>query len=190
MSMIHHLAKRRKLSDIVEEIKTLEPSERNRFMENPESVLLETFAPKKVDRIIDIVKTACEQIDKSSLKTTRDTGGTWSLPKGIVRRGEEYLTAALRETEEETGIKRDAFRILTDKQIIIVYQDKNGWKYRLVFFIALMEHHIKETETYINTAETDKLKWVPLSDVTCYLPREYANKFMQALRTILHQQLS
>lgn len=41
-------------------------------------------------------------------------GGAWSIPKGEIMPGEQPLGAALRETEEETGIKaQGAFIALT-----------------------------------------------------------------------------
>lgn len=47
-----------------------------------------------------------ESVSKKVKKTI------WSLPKGNVEEGEENLAAALRETEEETGIKKEELKII------------------------------------------------------------------------------
>lgn len=52
-------------------------------------------------------------------------GGAWSIPKGEIMPGEQLLDAALRETEEETGIKAQgsfiALKPVTQKNGKIVH---------------------------------------------------------------------
>jgi bis(5'-nucleosidyl)-tetraphosphatase len=45
----------------------------------------------------------------------------WDLPKGRAEAGESILETALRETEEETGIARDALRIDPDFRFEVRY---------------------------------------------------------------------
>lgn len=53
----------------------------------------------------------------------RKYNGDWVLPKGRIEVGEEILDAALREVEEETGIKAEAKRYLGE----IHYTYKENW---------------------------------------------------------------
>jgi len=50
--------------------------------------------------------------------------GFWDFPKGIVEKGEEELKTALREVEEETGIKPDQLEFLWG------YNSKDSRPYR------------------------------------------------------------
>ena len=56
--------------------------------------------------------------------------GSWMPPKGGVDPGESILGAAIRETEEEIGIKVDAS--LLDGSFDIFYTDKKGKCYKIV----------------------------------------------------------
>lgn len=48
-----------------------------------------------------------------------DTQGAWQMPQGGIDAGEDYLQAALRELQEETGIPQDSVALLriADHQI-------------------------------------------------------------------------
>jgi len=50
--------------------------------------------------------------------------GFWDFPKGIVEKGEEEIKTALREVEEETGIKPDQLEFLWG------YESKDSRPYR------------------------------------------------------------
>jgi 8-oxo-dGTP pyrophosphatase MutT (NUDIX family) len=76
----------------------------------------------------------------------------WSLPKGKVELNETSLMAALRETEEETGL------VVTKAKRLRPLQISEKGK-RVYFFIA----HVTDTvRTSPNKAEIIKAKFVPL----------------------------
>jgi len=50
-----------------------------------------------------------------------DYPGTWQFPQGGIDQGEDVLTAALRELEEETGVPPDRVRIVAEHPRWLVY---------------------------------------------------------------------
>jgi ADP-ribose pyrophosphatase YjhB (NUDIX family) len=60
--------------------------------------------------------------------------GTYSIPKGKVEKGETALSAALRETYEETGIQFYAYQIDPNDQGCTNYRNKKGEIYKKVYF--------------------------------------------------------
>lgn len=76
----------------------------------------------------------------------------WDLPKGHVEDGERILEAALRETEEETGISPSLIDVKEGFQFIQEYdvkgQKRGNYRKRVTYFLGLVaeEMTIKLTE--------------------------------------------
>ena len=71
--------------------------------------------------------------------------GTYSIPKGGIDRKEDALAAAIRETEEETGIKIKKKHISSRNAGFIDYEDNKGKVYkRVYYFIANPRKEITE----------------------------------------------
>jgi bis(5'-nucleosidyl)-tetraphosphatase len=64
----------------------------------------------------------------------------WDLPKGHAEEGEDILTTALRETEEETGIQRSDIRIDADFRFLTEYdvrgQKRGDYRKRVTYFLG------------------------------------------------------
>ena len=75
----------------------------------------------------------------------------WSLPKGKLDRGEDWEQAALREVEEETGLRCRLVRELGSTE----YEDRHGRPKRVRYW--LMEPLAGEFEP---GAEVDELRWL------------------------------
>jgi predicted NUDIX family NTP pyrophosphohydrolase len=73
--------------------------------------------------------------DRRRLLLVHPTSGpwwaSWSIPKGMVEPGEDALSAAIRETFEETGIRVDRDRIDPTRRDI-PYVDKKGKTTKIV----------------------------------------------------------
>jgi putative (di)nucleoside polyphosphate hydrolase len=52
----------------------------------------------------------------------KDVAGAWQLPQGGLEPGECPLEAAFREIDEETGIKKDALRVLSSEPVLLHYE--------------------------------------------------------------------
>jgi len=82
-------------------------------------------------------------------------GGTWGIPGGALRQGEDALQAAIRESQEEAGIPDGAPRVVGTSVF-----DLGFWSYTTVLAIA---------DTYFDPVITDlesaALEWVALDDV-------------------------
>ena len=75
----------------------------------------------------------------------------WTLPKGKLDRGESFEEAALREVEEETGLRCRLGRELPSTS----YTDHKGREKRVRYW--LME---AEGGEFIPNDETDELRWL------------------------------
>lgn len=98
----------------------------------------------------------------------------WQMPQGGVDEGEDYLTAAYRELEEETSIKNveliselDGFITynLPDRLLGIIWKGKYKGQIQKWF---LMRHIGNDSEINIQTKKPEFLdwKWVDLKEIT------------------------
>ena len=79
----------------------------------------------------------------------------WTLPKGKLDPGESFEEAAVREVEEETGLRAQLVRELPSTSYEV-----NG-RPKIVRY-WLME--IDEAGPFVPNDETDELRWVPLDE--------------------------
>ena len=98
----------------------------------------------------------------------------WQMPQGGVDHGEDFLTAAYRELEEETNIKnveliRELDGLLTynlpDRLLGIIWKGKYKGQKQKWF---LMRHLGEDSEINIKTKKPEFLdwKWVDLKEIT------------------------
>lgn len=82
----------------------------------------------------------------------------WDLPKGHVEQGEDILSAAVRETEEETGIGKDLIEIVPKFCFEIeynVHHTKRGeYRKRVSYFLGLVTYPIA-----VQLSEHEGYKW-------------------------------
>ena len=77
-------------------------------------------------------------------------GGTWGIPGGALKKGEDAVTAAIRESQEEAGIPDGAARVI-DHSVF----DLGFWSYTTV--LAIAENYF---EPQITDLESAALEWV------------------------------
>ncbi|MEA2441248.1 MAG: 8-oxo-dGTP diphosphatase [Thermoleophilaceae bacterium] len=76
----------------------------------------------------------------------------WSLPKGKLDEGEDFEQAALREVEEETGLRCRLGRVLGDA----TYRDRKD-RLKLVRYFEMQP----ESGDFTPNDEVDELHWLP-----------------------------
>jgi 8-oxo-dGTP diphosphatase len=82
-------------------------------------------------------------------------GGTWGIPGGALKLGEDAVSAALREAHEEAGVPAENLRIVDTR-----YLDLGFWSYTTV--LALSDNFFQPE---VNDQESVALEWVPLDQV-------------------------
>jgi 8-oxo-dGTP diphosphatase len=100
----------------------------------------------------------------------------WSLPKGKLDKGEGFEQAALREVEEETGLRCELGRALGDTS----YHDKKGRPKLVRYF----EMGSCEGEFAPND-EVDELRWVPLEEAGELLSYGFDRELVERVRAEL-----
>ncbi|KWW97847.1 NUDIX hydrolase [Carbonactinospora thermoautotrophica] len=84
----------------------------------------------------------------------------WSLPKGHIENGESPADAAVREVEEETGIRGRVLALLGIIDFWFVAEDRRVHK--------TVHHYLMEAaggELSADDIEVDQVAWVPLPEV-------------------------
>jgi 8-oxo-dGTP diphosphatase len=94
----------------------------------------------------------------------------WSLPKGKLDEGEGFEDAALREVEEETGLRCRLGRFLGET----TYTDRKD-RQKLVRYWA-MEPGDGE---FAPNEEVDELRWVPLADAAPLLSYDFDRELLE-----------
>jgi 8-oxo-dGTP diphosphatase len=85
--------------------------------------------------------------------------GDWTLPKGKLEPGEDWADAALREVEEETGLRCE----LGDEVGRTYYDDARGRSKEVRYFLMSSRDEPGPRN------EVDEVRWVPLDEARSLL---------------------
>jgi 8-oxo-dGTP diphosphatase len=96
----------------------------------------------------------------------------WSLPKGKLDKGEDFEQAAVREVEEETGLRCRLGRELGDA----TYTD-NKDRAKLVRYFEMHP----ESGEFMPNDEVDEMRWVPVPDAMDLLSYEFDRELVEKL---------
>jgi len=99
-------------------------------------------------------------------------GGYWNFPKGHFKKGERSLDTALRETEEETGIKRTELRIIPDfraYQRFYFYRGSQKIYDTVILYLA----ETREARVQISPREHSGFAWFLYSDALQAIGKKY-----------------
>ncbi len=96
----------------------------------------------------------------------------WSLPKGKLDPGESAEQAAVREVEEETGLRCRLVRELPS----IEYRDNRDRPKRVRYWLMEVEHD----PGFAANDETDALCWLPLEEARALLTYERDREVLAA----------
>jgi 8-oxo-dGTP pyrophosphatase MutT (NUDIX family) len=96
----------------------------------------------------------------------------WSLPKGKLEPGEDWLAGALREVEEETGLRCDPGEELEPSR----YRDRKG-RDKLVRWWAMRALD----GAFAPSDEVDELRWLPAREAIAALDYEHDRRLVERL---------
>jgi 8-oxo-dGTP pyrophosphatase MutT (NUDIX family) len=85
----------------------------------------------------------------------------WSLPKGHLEDGETAEDAAIREVEEETGIRGRVLAVLGTIDSWFVAEDRRIHKTVLHYLLEASGGQLSDDDV-----EVDEVAWVPLAELT------------------------
>lgn len=107
-------------------------------------------------------------------------GGHWSFPKGHVEQGETERQTALREVQEETGLK---IRLKESFREVVSYSPRPGINKDVVYFLGVTD----QKETTMQPEEVSEIRWVDLENaqefLTYYNDKQLLRSAKKYLRT-------
>lgn len=106
--------------------------------------------------------------DKIRFLLIKHSAGHWAFPKGHPDKGETQIETALRELQEETGIKKVEF---ISEQILLEdtykFTGNNGEKIHKTVYYYIAESY--QTEVRVDNDEIIDYKWCTLEESFTYL---------------------
>ncbi len=107
--------------------------------------------------------------------------GFYSIPGGLVELGERIEDSAIREAEEETGLKVKLERLID--VIDNITQDEKGVRFHYIL-IGFLATPIGNEDTYILSTESLDTRWVHFNEITSYPLTNTATHFFKKLNIL------
>ena len=89
--------------------------------------------------------------------------GTWALPKGLIGPGEGAEVTALREVEEETGVRGTSLGKLGDVRYVYTWAGERVFKVVSFFLIRYSAGRLGDLPPAL-AHEVAEARWLPLED--------------------------
>lgn len=105
----------------------------------------------------------------------------WVLPKGLVRKNEEYADAALREVEEETGVRPRLVAPIGEPEKYI-YTARGVRVFKSVYYFLMTYDGESEHERDREMAE---VKWVPIDEAIDLMGYEGGKNVLRRAKEML-----
>ncbi len=112
--------------------------------------------------------------EPEALLLFRGKHNDWSFPKGHCEAGESFEETALREIQEETGLTVELRQRLPDMQ----YKDSKQEDVVVVMYLGAPANADQKVRTEYGT---DKLEWVPISNVEEMLSYQNLKEYFRSI---------
>jgi 8-oxo-dGTP pyrophosphatase MutT (NUDIX family) len=139
--------------------------------------------PRRLDEVSAggvVVRRAAEGWEACLIRVDQ----AWSLPKGVVERGESPQQAAVREIAEEVGVPADILSVRGPLPASEYAYRRDG---RLVF--KRVDHFLVEvppgTPVVPQAGEVDEVAWVPLTDAAARVAYRELRRVLAAAAALL-----
>ena len=113
--------------------------------------------------------------------------GVWALPKGLIDRGERGDATALREVEEETGLRGSLASKLGDVRYVYTWAGERVFKVVSFYLVRYAGGRIGEIDPAMRR-EVAEARWLPLEEAPRLLAykgeREMAAKAHEAVEDL------
>lgn len=108
----------------------------------------------------------------------------WEIPKGRIGKNEVPIDSAIREFEEETGIKKSAYKLLLSEGTVEYTFSDGGVRYKYIYYLAVMNHSRHPRYDFDNEhmlIEVAELRFLPANAVLQF----NNNRLHQTVRLII-----
>ena len=109
---------------------------------------------------------------------------SWQFPKGRKNESENDLQSAMREFEEETGVKHYSILLNTDPFVLNI--SDCGVRYKYVIYLAIGDEDPVYDSNYLNP-EVSEIEWIPASAAAFYVDSETLKVFKAIIKEIKKQ---
>jgi 8-oxo-dGTP pyrophosphatase MutT (NUDIX family) len=89
--------------------------------------------------------------------------GIWALPKGLIGEGEDPAATALREVEEETGVRGRLDRKLGDVRYVYTWEGERVFKVVSFFLVRYSSGRLGAIRPEFEH-EVAEVRWLPLAE--------------------------
>lgn len=106
----------------------------------------------------------------------------WGFPKGHIQEGEKSEETALREVEEETGLKVKIIKKLGDSRYIFTKEREKIFKVVVYFLLRYISGELKP-----QNLEVLEVKWVDIDDALGLLAFKKDQEFLKKALHFIHE---
>jgi 8-oxo-dGTP pyrophosphatase MutT (NUDIX family) len=120
--------------------------------------------------------------------STNAPWNTWMPPKGNVEEGEIVEDAAIRETEEEIGIRVDKDLLKREKSFTVDYDNSKGQIYKraIIFVVDIDTTDLSKSKVVkqigtLQFDEVDRIEWMRSSQIETKVQRRYVKPIQKII---------